>query len=109
LSLFPWADFRRAKGGVKVHVMLDHDDYMPSFVLMTEARRHDVKAARTINLPPGSIVAMDRAYNDFRLFAKWTAAGVFFVTRMKENTVYEVVETRDLPKKRSILRDQIEV
>ncbi len=107
LSLFPWADFRRAKGGVKVHVMLDHDDYMPSFVLMTEARRHDVKAARTINLPPGSIVAMDRAYNDFRLFAKWTAAGVFFVTRMKENTVYEVVEKRDLPKKRSILRDQI--
>ena len=107
LSLFPWADFRRAKGGVKVHVMLDHDDYMPSFVLITEARRHDVKATRTINLPPGSIVAMDRAYNDFRLFAKWTAAGVFFVTRMKENTVYEVVEKRDLPKKRSILRDQI--
>jgi hypothetical protein len=107
LSLFPWADFRRAKGGVKVHVMLDHDDYMPSFVIMTEARRHDVKAARTINLPPGSIVAMDRAYNDFHLFAKWTAASVFFVTRMKENTVYEVVEERDLPKKRSILRDQI--
>ena len=107
LSLFPWAEFRRAKGGVKLHVMLDHDDYMPSFVLITQARRHDVTAAGKIELAPGSIVAMDRAYNDFRLFAKWTDDGVFFVTRMKENTVYEVIEDRPLPKGRGILSDQI--
>ena len=50
--------------------MLDHDDYMPSFVLMTEARRHDVKAARTINLPPGSIVAMDRAFRNGPVIVK---------------------------------------
>lgn len=85
--------------------MLDHDDYMPSFVLITEARRHDVKAARTIQLTPGSIVAMDRAYNDYRLFAKWTEAGVFFVTRMKENA--EVIEDRPLPQRRNILCDQV--
>jgi len=107
LSLFPWAEFRRAKGGVKVHVMLDHADYMPSFVLITEARRHDVTAARKIRLTPGSIVAMDRAYNDFRLFAAWTDEGVFFVTRMKENTVWEVVEDRPLAKSGTILSDQI--
>ncbi len=107
LELFPWAEFRRAKGGVKVHVMLDHDDYMPSFVLITDARRHDVKTARMLNLTAGSIVAMDRAYNDYRLFAKWTEAGVFFVTRMKENAVYEVVEEREVPQRRNILDDQI--
>ncbi len=107
LELFPWAEFRRAKGGVKVHVMLDHDDYMPSFVLITEARRHDVKTARLLNLTAGSIIAMDRAYNDYRLFAKWTEAGVFFVTRMKENAVYEVVEEREVPQRRNILHDQI--
>ncbi len=71
LNLFPWAKFRRAKGGVKVHVMLDHADYMPSFVLITEARRHDVTAARKIRLVAGSIVAMDRVYNDYTLFARF--------------------------------------
>jgi hypothetical protein len=71
LSLFPWADFRTAKGGVKVHVLLDHDNYLPSFVSITEANVHDVKVARTLTLTPGSIVAMDRAYTDFELMNKW--------------------------------------
>lgn len=107
LNLFPWAKFRRAKGGVKVHVMLDHADYMPSFVLITEAKRHDVTAARKIRLTAGSIVAMDRAYNDYVLFSRWTEDGVFFVTRMKEKTVFEVVEERMTPKNRNILSDRI--
>lgn len=107
LSLFPWARFRRAKGGVKVHVLLDHDDYMPSYVLLTQAQRHDHVAARLLRLNPGSIVAMDRAYNDYQLFGDWTAAGIFFVTRMKTNAEYEVVETREPPANRSMLSDQI--
>ena len=102
LSLFPWARFRRAKGGVKVHVLLDHDDYMPSYVLLTEARRHDRVGARLLNLNPGSIVAMDRADNDYQLFADWTAAGIYFVTRLKVNADYDVVEHRRVPKNRSI-------
>jgi hypothetical protein len=110
LSLFPWAQFRRAKGGVKVHVLLDHDDYMPAFALITEARRADVRVAPKVQLNRGSIVAMDRAYNDFKLFASWCDQGVFFVTRMKEGTVYEVVEggeDRPLPANRPILADEI--
>ncbi|MFH1130117.1 MAG: IS4 family transposase [Pseudomonadota bacterium] len=107
LNLFPWAQFRRAKGGVKVHVLLDHDDYMPSFALITDAKRHDRTVARRFNLEPGSIVAFDRAYNDYTLFSQWTENGVFFVTRQKENSVYEVVEERDIPQHRSILADQI--
>lgn len=107
LNLFPWAQFRRAKGGVKVHVLLDHDDYMPSYALITEAKRHDRTVARRFTLKPGSIVAFDRAYNDYTLFSQWTENGVFFVTRQKENAVYEVVEERVVPKHRSILSDQI--
>jgi Domain of unknown function (DUF4372)/Transposase DDE domain len=106
LSLFPWAKFRRAKGGVKVHVLLDHDDYLPAFALITEARRADVRIAPQLELNPGSIVAMDRAYNDFKLFAMWCSRGVFFVTRMKEGTVYEVVESRPLPANRPIVSDE---
>jgi hypothetical protein len=106
LSLFPWARSRRAKGGVKVHVLLDHEDYMPAFAVVTEGRRADVRIAPQLSLNPGSIVAMDRAYNDFRLFGTWCAQGVFFVTRMKERTAYEIVEDRPLPAHRPILADQ---
>lgn len=107
LNLFPWAQFRRAKGGVKVHVLLDHEDYMPSYALITEAKRHDRTVARRFTLKPGSIVAFDRAYNDYTLFSQWTESGVFFVTRQKENAIYEVIEDREVPKRRSILVDQI--
>lgn len=107
LGLFPWAQFRRAKGGVKVHVLLDHDDYMPSFALITEAKRHDRTVARRFTLKPGSIVAFDRAYNDYTLFSQWTDNGVFFVTRQKENAVFDVVEERNVPQRRSILADQV--
>jgi IS4 transposase len=107
LTLFPWAKFRRAKGGVKAHVLLDHDDYMPSFILITEARRHDVKPARGLPLSAGSIVAMDRGYNDYELFGDWTKKGIFFVTRLKDNAVYSVLEKRQTPKDRSILADEV--
>ncbi len=106
LSLFPWASFRRAKGGVKVHVLLDHDDYMPAYVLITEARKHDRVGARFLSLNPGSIVAFDRAYNDYRLFANWTERGVFFVTRMKANADYDVVEVRRAPGRSNVLSDE---
>jgi len=107
LSLFPWARYKRAKGGVKVHVLLDHDDYMPSWVLLTEANVADIRAARLLNLNPGSIVAMDRGYNDFALFGDWTERGVFFVTRLKENTLYEVVEERLVPAGSNVRSDQV--
>lgn len=107
LKLFPWAQFRRAKGGVKVHVLLDHDDYMPSYILITQAKRHDRTVAKGFSLNKGSIVAFDRAYNDYKLFGQWTLNGIFFVTRLKDNAVYEIIEDRDIPMNRSILSDQI--
>lgn len=105
LSLFPWASFRRAKGGVKVHVLLDHDDYLPAYVLLTEARRHDRFAADLVRLNRGSIVVFDKGYNDYARFAKWCEDGVWFVTRMKDNAAYEVVERREV--RGNIRRDEV--
>lgn len=107
LTLFPWAKFRRAKGGVKAHVLLDHDDYLPAYVLLTDAKRSDVRLADSFTLNPGSIVAIDRGYIDYALFARWSTAGVFFVTRLKENAAFEVVEECQIPANRNIRADQL--
>jgi len=107
LSLFPWAKFRRTKGAVKLHLLLDHDGYLPTFAYITNGKKHDVTIARKIPLAPGSIVAMDRGYNDYTLFACWTSNGIFFVTRLKENADYTVIEERNVPMNRNILADQL--
>jgi len=107
LSLFPWADFRRHKSGVEVNVLLDHGDYMPSFVHITEARMHDSKATQLLSLPAGSIIALDRAYVDFDLFRKWNEEKVFFVTRMKKNASYVVTERLRIPRNSKVLKDEM--
>ena len=107
LSLFPWADFRQTKGAVKLHLLLDHDGYLPDFAVMTTGKTHDVRAARHFTLSPGSIVAVDKGYYDFDLFYRWTGSGVYFVTRLKDNAAYQVVEDRPLPQRSNILADQI--
>jgi hypothetical protein len=107
LEMFPWAKFRRAKGGVKAHVLLDHDDYLPRYVLITEARRSDVKMADAFPLNPGSIVVMDRGYNDYALFRNWTAQEIYFVTRLKDNAVYQVEQECGIPENRKIRSDQM--
>ena len=106
LSLYDWAKYRRTKGAVKLHLVLDHDGYLPCFGLVTDGKVADVKAAWHIAFAPGTIVVDDRGYNDYRLFAEWTDSSVFFVTRMKDNAQFEVVEEREPPQNRNILKDQ---
>jgi hypothetical protein len=106
LSIFDWASFRRTKGGVKVHVLLDHDDYMPRYVFVRNAREHDRIGANLLSLNPGSIIAFDRAYNDYALFRKWTREGVYFVTRMKSNADYDVLEERTPPQRGNVVSDE---
>ena len=106
-SVFDWAKFRRTKGAVKLHLLLDHDGYLPTFALITEGKVHDVKATRLLNLPEGAIVAMDRGYVDYALFQSWTEAKIWFVTRMKKNAVYRVVKDLPVPANRNILSDQL--
>ena len=107
VTLFDWAKFRRTKGAVKLHLVLDHDGYLPSFALITEGKVSDVKIAHHLKFDPGTIVVYDRGYNDFELFGKWTAQGVFFVTRMKENTLYQVIGEKSPPAHSNILKDEL--
>lgn len=106
LSMYDWAKFRTTKGAVKLHLVLDHDGYLPCFGIITDGKVADVKAAHQMHFAPGTIVVDDRGYNDFRLFAKWTDADIYFVTRMKDNTLFEVVEEHVVPKNRNIVKDQ---
>jgi hypothetical protein len=107
LSLFPWAKFRRTKGAIKLHLLLDHDGYLPTFAYISNGKKHDVTVARKVPLSPFSIVAMDRGYNDYSLFAYWTENDIYFVTRLKDNADYIVVEENSVPQNRNILADQL--
>ena len=106
LSVFPWASFRRTKAGVKLHTLLDHDGYLPAFVSISPARQHEVKKARSLVLPKGSIVAADLGYTDYAWYADLTRQQVFFVTRQKSNAVYEVTENRKVNQKQGVMADQ---
>jgi putative transposase len=106
LSLFPWASFRRTKAGVKLHTLMDHDGHLPAFVAITKAREHEVKKARTLKLPKGSIVVEDLGYTDYAWYGQLTAQKIFFVTRQKSNARYEVLERRKVNKKQGLLSDQ---
>ncbi|HET9131584.1 MAG TPA: IS4 family transposase [Terriglobia bacterium] len=107
LSLFPWAGFKRTKGGVKAHVLLDHDDFMPRFVLITTAKASDVRMARSIPIPSQSIVVADRAYMDFSRFAQWNRQNIYFVCRSPFYPVFKVLAQRDVPARGNILTDEI--
>ena len=107
LSLFDWASFRQTKGAVKLHLLLDHDGYLPTFATVTEGDVHEVNIAWELKLPKGSILAVDMGYTDYALFAKLALEGIFFVTRQKSNAAYRVIEEHRVPQNRNILKDQI--
>jgi len=92
---------------VKLHLLLDHDGYLPVFAHITEGSVHEITIAKGLSFPKGSIVVADRGYTDYRLFARWTQEGVFFITRQKRNAQYKVMERRPVPANRNILKDQI--
>lgn len=106
LSVFPWADFRTTKGGIKLHVGMNHDGYLPEFVTITEAKTHDVIAGRALQFPKGSIVVADRGYNDYAWYKQLTDNGIFFVTRLKSNAKIRVLTRHTVPKKKGVTSDQ---
>jgi hypothetical protein len=107
VSLFDWAKFRRTKGAIKLHLLLDHDGYLPSFAVVTEGKQSELKVARTLPFEPGTILAIDRGYIDYEWFAKLTREGVYFVTRMKQNAVYQVKAEFQVPQNRNVLKDEL--
>ena len=106
-TMFDWAKYRQRKGAIKLHLLLDHDGYLPSFAVVTEGKHSELQVARSLQLEAGTILAIDRGYNDYKWFAEMTQNGIFFVTRMKTNTVYYTVEVCAVPEKGNVLSDQL--
>ena len=109
LSLFNWAKFRTAKGGLKIHTAWDDQIGLPEMVNITEAKIHDSKGLEQNIYPKNTIIVEDRAYFDFNLMLSRIRCQNTFVTRIKSNTLYESLEERDLPdeKDQDILKDEI--
>lgn len=106
LSIFPWAKFRQKKGAVKIHVGLDHNGLIPAFMSVTEGNFHDITEARKVDLPAGSILAVDRGYNDYERFNSMNNKGIFVVTRLKKSANYRVIERRPVNKNLGLTSDQ---
>jgi Domain of unknown function (DUF4372)/Transposase DDE domain len=106
LSMYDWARFMRAKGAVKLHLVLDHDGYLPCFGVITDGKGADVHVAGKISFAPGTIVVEDRGYTDYALYAEWTDTGVYFVSRMRANAKFDVIEERKAAH-RNIISDQL--
>ena len=107
LSAFPWADFRTTKGAIKLHVGLNHSGYLPEFVTITEGKTADITVGRTLTFPKGSMIAIDRGYNDYSWFNQLTEKGIFFVTRLKSSAMVRVVERRPVLTAKGLTSDQI--
>ena len=109
LSTFSWAKFRTAKGGIKIHTCWDDSLMIPDMVNISEAKLHDRYGLAEMVFPKNTIIVEDRAYFDFLLMLARIKAENNFVTRIKTNTVYEVIEELNLPvdKDQDILKDEI--
>ncbi|RLA40622.1 MAG: IS4 family transposase [Gammaproteobacteria bacterium] len=106
LSAFPWADFRTTKGAIKLHVGLNHAGYLPEFVTITDGKTSDIEAGRALDFPKGSMVAIDRGYNDYAWYNQLTEKGIFFVTRLKSNAKTRVVSRRPVLSSKGLTSDQ---
>src|SRR5271165_767016 len=106
-SLYDWAQFRRTKGGVKLHLVLDHDGYLPCYAVIEPAKQPELKVARSLRFERGTILVFDRGYTDYDWFWRLTLQGVYFVTRMRWNAYCKVIESRPLPSVGPVISDDI--
>ena len=109
LSLFDWAKFRTAKGSIKIHTSIDEGTMIPEMINISEAKVHDRKGVQNFRFEKGTIIVEDRGYFDFSLFKARLDNENYFVTRIKENTVYDTIVELELPegKDEHILKDEI--
>jgi hypothetical protein len=107
LSLFRWARFRKRKGAIKLHTLMEVKSSMPTVIYITDGKVHDVNILDNLELEPGAIYIMDRGYLDFRRLYKFCLACAFFVIRAKKNLQYRVVKKRRASRKDGIISDQV--
>ncbi len=107
LSLFPWAIFRKRKGAVKLHTLLDLRGNIPSIIVITHGKVHEVNILDQLVFEAGATYVMDRGYLDFKRLYKITLASAFFVTRAKSNFVFKRLYSLPVDKSTGVLSDQI--
>jgi len=106
-SLYDWAAYKRTKGAAKLHLVLDHQGYLPQLVVITPGKVQEIEVARRLRFQPGTILIFDRGYVDYAWFERLTRQGVFFVTRLRCDAHYRVSEERPVPRIGHIIRDQV--
>jgi hypothetical protein len=107
LSMFDWAHYQRGKGAVKLHLVLDHDGYLPQFAVITDGKEADITAAKQMSFAPATMLVFDRGYPDHDWWLSLRRQKVYFVTRLKDNVEYGIVEPRPVPEGSNILRDEV--
>jgi len=107
LNMYPWAKFRKKKGALKIHNLYDHSGSIPTFMVVTDGKQHDVKVAKNSSLPllPDSIISVDKAYIDYKWLNSLNKSGVYFVTRAKKNIRYKVIGQHNIRWKKGFLFD----
>lgn len=107
LSVFWWAEFRKHKGGIKLHTLYDVKTYVPSFMLITPAKLHDVNAMDWLHYESGSFYIFDRGYVDFSRLYRIDQSEAWFVVRGKDNLLFRRMYSNKVDKQTGVRSDQI--
>jgi hypothetical protein len=103
--VFPWAQFRTRKGAIKLHAVLT--GMLPQCILVTDGKTHDRRAVQDLHFEPGDLLIFDRAYLDYAWLYRLHQDGVWFVTRLKSNSCYEVIQAQAATAGGPVLADQV--
>ena len=106
LDVFPWATYTQTKGALKLHFGLNDNGYLPDFMVATTGKEHEINVAKSLDYQPGSMICMDRGYTDYDWWEELTRKGVYFVTRLKSNAVYDEIRRRAGRRSRNVVDDE---
>lgn len=106
IKTFDWAKYQTGKGAAKLHLLLDHDGYLPKFASLTKANTGDITVARRMEFEKGTVVVFDKGYADYDWWLKLTRQGVYFVTRLKDDASYGVADEREVKAGGNVIRDE---
>ena len=107
MKVFPNAEYNRMKAAYKLHVGLDHDGLIPAFAAVTVGKTGDQTQAKLMQFPKGSVLVFDRGYADYSWHNQLTDQGIFWVTRIRSNAKYRVIERHEINKSQGITSDQV--
>ncbi len=102
LEVIDWAAYRQKKGALKLHMLLDGHSLLPDDAWITDGKAHDLEFAREKKFDKGTVILVDRGYNDYKLYEQWNQDGCFFVTRLRKNAKFDVIKKHRVPKSKSV-------